>query len=39
MIQETALMLGYEKASFLDDAVKETDVIGKCCDYESFLQE
>ena len=39
MIQETALMLGYEKASFLDDAVKETDVIGKCCDYESFLRE
>src|SRR5699024_209932 len=39
MIQETALMLGYEKTAFLDDAVKETDVIGKCCDYESFLKE
>lgn len=39
MIQETALMLGYEKTAFLDDAVKETDVVGKCCDYESFLKE
>ena len=35
MIQETALMSGYENVVFLDDAVKEPDVIGKCCDYES----
>ena len=27
------------KPLFLDDAVKETDVVGKCCDYESFLKE
>ena len=39
MIQETALLLGYESALFLDDAVKEPDVVGKCCDYESFLKE
>ena len=39
MIQETALMSGYENVVFLDDAVKEPDVIGKCCDYESFLKE
>ena len=37
MIQETAQLLGYEKAVFLDDAVREPDVVGKCCDYESFL--
>ena len=34
MIQETALMLGYEEAVFLDDAVRDKDVVGKCCDYE-----
>lgn len=39
MIQETARLLGYEKAVFLDDAVKGPDVVGKCCDYESFLQQ
>lgn len=39
MIQETARLLGYEKAVFLDDAVKGSDVVGKCCDYESFLQQ
>ena len=37
MIQETALLLGYEKAVFLDDAVKGADIVGKCCDYRSFL--
>ena len=37
MIQETAKLLGYEKAVFLDDAVRDPDVVGKCCDYESFL--
>ena len=39
MIQETARLLGYEKAVFIDDAVKGPDVVGKCCDYESFLQQ
>lgn len=38
MVQEMALMLGYEKAVFLDDAIKEKDVVGKCCDYENFLK-
>lgn len=38
MMQETALQLGYEDIAFLDDAKKEKDVIGKCCDYENFLQ-
>lgn len=33
MVKETALELGYEKVVFLDDAAKEEDVIGKCCDY------
>ena len=33
MIKETALVLGYEKVVFLDDAVKGEDVIGMCCDY------
>ena len=37
MIQETAGLLGYEEAVFLDDASKHKDVIGKCCDYKSFL--
>lgn len=38
MMQETALQLGYEDIAFLDDAKKEKDVIGKCCDYEEFLK-
>lgn len=38
MIQETARLLGYEEVVFLDDAVKEKDVIGRCCDYKSFLE-
>ena len=38
MIQETAGLLGYEEAVFLDDASKHTDVVGKCCDYRSFLE-
>ena len=33
MIKETALVLGYEKVVFLDDAAKGEDVIGMCCDY------
>ena len=37
MIRETAGMLGYEKVSFLDDAAKDPDVVGKCCDYQDFL--
>ena len=37
MIQETAKLLGYEKAVFLDDAVRDPDVVGQSCDYESFL--
>ena len=39
MIQETAYLLGYENAVFLDDAVKDKDVVGKCCDYKNFLEE
>lgn len=39
MIQETALLLGYEEAVFLDDAVKGRDVIGKCCDYRDFMEQ
>lgn len=39
MIKETATELGYEEVVFLDDAVKGTDVIGKCCDYQAFLSE
>ena len=38
MMQETALQLGYDDIAFLDDAKKEKDVIGKCCDYEEFLK-
>lgn len=38
MMQETALQLGYEDIAFLDDAKKEKDVIGKCCDYEAFYK-
>ena len=33
MVKETALVLGYEKVVFLDDAAKDEDVIGMCCDY------
>ena len=33
MIKATALVLGYEKVVFLDDAAKGEDVIGMCCDY------
>ncbi len=32
MIKETAQALGYEEIVFLDDMVKEDDVIGMCCD-------
>lgn len=39
MIQETAYLLGYEEAVFLDDALKGADVVGKCCDYKSFLSK
>ena len=39
MIQETAFLLGYEDVVFLDDAVKDKDVVGKCCDYKSFSRE
>ena len=39
MIQETAVLLGYEKVVFLDDAVRDRDVVGKCCDYEDFREE
>lgn len=39
MVQETALRLGYEDIAFLDDAKKEKDVIGKCCDFENFLKK
>ena len=28
MIQETARLLGYEEAVFLDDAVKGADIVG-----------
>lgn len=38
MVQETALQLGYDDIAFLDDAKKERDVIGKCCDYGEFLK-
>ncbi|MFQ6804425.1 MAG: phosphotransferase [Lachnospiraceae bacterium] len=39
MIQETAGLLGYEEAVFLDDAVKGADIVGKCCDYRAFVEE
>lgn len=39
MIQETAFQLGYNQLVFLDDAAKEEDVIGKCCDYHSFQKQ
>lgn len=38
MIQEMAGILGYERAVFLDDAVKGADVVGKCCDYRAFVK-
>lgn len=38
MIQETALQIGYDSVAFLDDAKKGKNIIGKCCDYENFLQ-
>lgn len=38
MIQETARLLGYEEAVFLDDAVKGADIVGKCCDYRTFVE-
>nr|WP_317282133.1 phosphotransferase [uncultured Sellimonas sp.] len=39
MIQETAHMLGYEETVFLDDAAKDDNVVGKCCDYQEFVSE
>ncbi len=33
MVKETAVSLGYKEVVFLDDAAKDADVIGKCCDY------
>ena len=39
MIQETAGLLGYDEAVFLDDASKHKDVVGKCCDYKNFLED
>lgn len=39
MIQETAYLLGYETAVFLDDAVREEGVVGKCCDYMEFREK
>lgn len=39
MIQETAGLLGYDEAVFLDDASKHKDVVGKCCDYKNFLKD
>lgn len=33
MVKETAIAIGYEKVMFLDDAAKDEDVIGMCCDY------
>lgn len=38
MVQEAALLSGYERAVFLDDAAASKEVVGKCCDYESFVQ-
>lgn len=39
MIKETAVLLGYEKVVFLDDAGKGSDVIGKCCDFSERRAE
>lgn len=33
MVRETALLLGYSKVVFLDDADKGEDVVGMLCDY------
>ena len=37
MIQETAMQLGYEKVSFLDDAVKDPLVVGNAVITGIFL--
>lgn len=34
MVKETALLSGYSKVVFLDDAANGEDVIGRCCDYK-----
>ncbi|MFR8032449.1 MAG: phosphotransferase [Lachnospiraceae bacterium] len=39
MVKETAQLLGYEDVVFLDDAAKNSDVIGKCCDYAAKHEE
>ena len=40
MIYETAQQLGiYEKIAFLDDASKDSRVIGKCMDYPALVEE
>ena len=38
MVKETALLLGYKKVVFLDDAYNGPDSAGRCCDY-TILQE
>ena len=38
MVKETALLLGYKKVVFLDDAYNGQDSAGRCCDY-TILQE
>lgn len=38
-VKESAIMNGYEKVVFLDDAAKGEDVIGRCCDYLIFREE
>lgn len=39
MVQETVKELGYEEVVFLDDAVKHSNVIGRCSDYKAFLEK
>lgn len=40
MVYETAQLTGrYDEISFLDDAAKDSRVIGKCVDYPAFLGE
>lgn len=39
MIKETAHLCGYGEVVFLDDAVKDKEVVGKCCDYLNFKSE
>ena len=40
MVYETAQQMGiYERISFLDDASKDSRVIGKCVDYPALLEE